>query len=101
VAIKKAAVLSILVAFMLLRVAVTAKTQQLNKIPRIGFLSGGSLMTNPVRIEVFRDGRRSLGYGRLAILKGKNIVIEWRFAKGNPGRYPALAASGLAEDARG
>jgi len=39
------------------------------------------------RTEAFRQGLRELGY-----LEGKNIVIEWRFAEGNPNRTPALLA---------
>jgi len=84
---KKAVVPSILVAVIVLAVGVIAEAQEPKKIPRIGFLSGGSLATNPARIEAFRDGLQSLGY-----IEGKNIVIEWRFAEGSPDRYPRLAA---------
>ena len=56
------------------------------KIPRIGFLTN-SPSVFPERNEAFRQGLRELGY-----VEGKNIVIEWRYAEGNPDRYPALAA---------
>jgi len=39
------------------------------------------------RTEAFRQGLRQLGY-----VEGKNIVIEWRFAEGNPDRTPTLLA---------
>jgi ABC-type uncharacterized transport system substrate-binding protein len=58
--------------------AVEARAQQPAKIPRIGYLSGGSLSALTDRIEAFRQGLQALGY-----VEGKNIVIEWREAKGN------------------
>ena len=57
---------------------VEARAQQPAKIPRIGYLSGGSLSALTDRIEAFRQGLQALGY-----VEGKNIVIEWREAKGN------------------
>ena len=58
------------------------------KVPRIGFLSGGSpTPTSPARYEVFRQGLGKLGY-----VEGKNIVIEYRWAEGKLDRFPALAA---------
>ena len=38
------------------------------------------------RIEPFRQGLREVGYE-----EGKNIVIEWRSADGNPDRMPTVA----------
>ena len=64
-----------------------AEAQQPPKVPRIGFLSGGSPTTSPARYEVFRQGLRELGY-----VEGKNIVIEYRWAEGKLDRFPALAA---------
>ena len=78
---------SILFAAVLLAVAVISEAQQPKNIPRIGFLSGGSPNTNPARFQAFRDGLKALGY-----IDGKNIVVEWRFAEGNPGRYPGLVS---------
>jgi putative ABC transport system substrate-binding protein len=58
------------------------------KIPRIGFLSGGSpTTTSPARYEAFRQRLRELGY-----VEGKNIVIEYRWVEGKLDRFPALAA---------
>jgi putative tryptophan/tyrosine transport system substrate-binding protein len=78
---KKAAVPSILIA-VVLAVAVIAQAQQLKKVPRIGFLSGGG---NPFSFEAFRQGLRNLGY-----IEGKTIVIEYRSAEGDQERIAGL-----------
>ena len=84
---RKAGVLSILFAVTLLTVGVIAEAQQPAKVPRIGYLAGGSLSSISNRTEAFRQGLRELGY-----VDGKNIVIEWRSAEGKLDRLPALAA---------
>ena len=86
-AMKKAGLLSILFAVVLLAVAVVAEAQQAKKVPRIGFLGAAYPSTNAARIEAFRQGLRALGY-----VEGKNIIIEWRWAEGKPERLPDLAA---------
>jgi putative tryptophan/tyrosine transport system substrate-binding protein len=68
-------------------VVFVAEAQQPKKVPRIGFLSGGSRTANPMRDDAFKHGLQALGY-----VEGKNIVIEWRFAEDNPDRVPGLAA---------
>jgi putative ABC transport system substrate-binding protein len=70
---------------MLLALSVPVEAQQTTKIPRIGYLGGGSL-SSP-RIDAVRQGLRELGY-----VEGKNIVIEWRHHEGKVDRLPALAA---------
>ena len=55
------------------------------KVPRVGYLSSGSAFDLAARIEAFRQGLRELGY-----VEGKNIVIEWREAKGNFDRVREL-----------
>src|SRR6266571_3781503 len=72
---RKAGVLSILFAVVLLAIAVIADAQQAKKIPRVGFLSASQ--PEPQH-EAFRQGLRELSY-----VEGQNIVIEWRFAEGN------------------
>ena len=64
-----------------------AMAQQPTKIPRIGFLVGGSLSSNTARIAAVSQGLRELGY-----VEGRNIVIDWRFAEGKLDRLAALAA---------
>jgi putative ABC transport system substrate-binding protein len=61
--------------------------QQPTKVPRIGYLTAGSLSAISARIEAFRQGLRELGY-----VDGKNIVIEWRSVEGKADRLPGLAA---------
>src|SRR6266545_6872867 len=63
-----------------------AQAQQPTKIPRIGYLVGGSASATSGRTEAFRQGLRELGY-----VEGKNIVIEYRYAEGKLDRLPALA----------
>ena len=63
-----------------------AHAQQPTRIPRIGWLTGGSLSSNPLRQEAFRQGLRELGY-----IEGKNILIEWRGADNIPERQRVLA----------
>jgi putative tryptophan/tyrosine transport system substrate-binding protein len=64
-----------------------AEAQQPTRVPRIGFLVGGSPSGNAGRIEAFRQGVRELGY-----IEGKNVVIEVRYADGKEDRLPVLAA---------
>jgi putative ABC transport system substrate-binding protein len=86
-AVRKAGVLSILFAAVLLAVAVIADAQQPKKVPRIGYFQAPPPSAVAARTEAFRQGLRELGY-----VEGKNIVIEWRFAEGKSERVPALAA---------
>lgn len=63
--------------------------QQQGKIWRVGYLT---LRRRPESIDAdfagaFPRGMRELGY-----VEGKNFVIEWRFADGDAGRLPDLAA---------
>lgn len=62
-----------------------AQAQQTGKVYRIGYLSSGRGVE--VREEAFRQALRELGY-----IEGKNLVIEWRFAKGRVSLRPELAA---------
>jgi putative tryptophan/tyrosine transport system substrate-binding protein len=85
-AMKKAGVLLILSILGLLAVAVIAEAKPQAKIPRIGYVSGGGNTSNPgPYVEALRQGLRDLGY-----VEGKNFVIEYRGAEGEPDRMPSL-----------
>src|SRR5499426_122896 len=86
-AMKKAAVLSILVAVAVLAVGVIAQAQQTKKVPRIGYLETGSPSSTKETIEAFQQGLRDLGY-----IEGQNITIEYRSAEGVRERLPNLLA---------
>lgn len=63
-----------------------AGAQQAGKVYRIGFLFYGSPGPSP-ELNAFRQGLRESGY-----IEGQNIAVEYRFARGEIGRLPALAA---------
>ena len=62
-----------------------AQAQQPAKIPRIGYVSGGSPSDPGPLVEAFQQGLRDLGYA-----EGKNILVERRYAEGNTERVPGL-----------
>jgi putative tryptophan/tyrosine transport system substrate-binding protein len=64
-----------------------AEAQQAAKVPRIGYLGGASRSAIAFRTEAFRQGLRELGY-----VEGKNILVEYRHAAGNPHLQKELAA---------
>ncbi len=66
-----------------------AFAQQAGKVWRIGYLAPRA---RPASIDAdflggFPQGMRELGY-----VEGRNLLIEWRFAGGDPARLPGLAA---------
>jgi len=79
-------VMFVCISAALLLTSARAEAQQPVKVPRVGYLSGGSLSTLAARIDAFRQGLRELGY-----IEGKNIAIEWRESKGNFDRVRELA----------
>jgi len=56
------------------------------KIPRVGILASGDNERVPV-FDAFRAGLRDLGY-----VEGRNIILEFRFARGDRSLGPQLAA---------
>ena len=64
-----------------------ARAQQPTNKVSIGFLSVNTRPAMRDRIEAFQQGLRELGY-----VDGQNILIEYRFAEGNPDRLRALAS---------
>jgi putative tryptophan/tyrosine transport system substrate-binding protein len=63
------------------------EAQQSAKGYRIGLLIGSSESFVAPYIAIFRQALRALGY-----VEGGNIAIEYRYADGNYGRLPILAA---------
>ena len=61
--------------------------QPAGKVWRIGYLSLAPVEAERSRLAVFRQELRELGY-----LEGHNIVIDERYAAGQAGRLPGLAA---------
>jgi putative ABC transport system substrate-binding protein len=62
-----------------------AAAQAPRKIPRVGFLLGGSPTVNRHMLDAFQQGLRELGY-----VEGQNIALEVRWAEGRLERQPAL-----------
>ncbi|HYT55962.1 MAG TPA: ABC transporter substrate-binding protein [Verrucomicrobiae bacterium] len=65
-----------------------AQAQQPQKIPRLGYLSYGSVEIDKSLLAALQQGLRELGY-----LEGKNIVIEQRYAAGQSDKLPELVAA--------
>ena len=64
----------------------SAEAQQPAKIPKVGFLSGGSASSSTIPNEAFRQQLRKLGY-----VEGKNVAFEPRYGESKPDRLPAIA----------
>jgi ABC-type uncharacterized transport system substrate-binding protein len=65
----------------------TAHAQQPATMPAVGFLHPASPRLFGHLASAFREGLGDLGYH-----EGKNVAIEYRWADGDYGRLPALAA---------
>jgi ABC-type uncharacterized transport system substrate-binding protein len=64
-----------------------ARAQQpTSRVPRIGWLVTGDPTSYQFALTAFRDGLRALNY-----IKGQNIAIEYRWARGVVDRLPELA----------
>jgi putative ABC transport system substrate-binding protein len=61
--------------------------QQAARIPRIGYLGGGSSGPYPALLNEFRWALHELGY-----VEGQTIAIDYRFIDESPERAPAFAA---------
>ena len=70
---------------LLLALGSVARAAEPAKLARIGFLTNNSPTTCPQCDAAFRLGLRELGY-----IEGKNIMIEWRYAEGKPGRLQEM-----------
>jgi len=65
----------------------SAEAQQPKKVPRIGYVSRSGPVTSDPRFDALRQGLRDLGY-----IKGKNILLEYRYAEGRQDPIPSLVA---------
>jgi len=57
------------------------------KIPRVGYITGGTPASGGNILEAFRQGLRELGY-----VEGQSIALEVRWAEGHYERQPDLVA---------
>jgi ABC-type uncharacterized transport system substrate-binding protein len=80
---KWVAIVALVIAFALC--GAVAHAQQPKKVPRIGYLAGGTDRGSP-NAEALRQGLRDLGY-----VEGQNIAIEYRSAEAKLDRLPGLA----------
>src|SRR6266851_3802716 len=60
---------------------------QPTRTPRVGILFNASPTTVTLQLEAYRRGLRELGW-----IEGQTVMIEYRWAEGNPDRLPALVA---------
>ncbi len=63
------------------------EAQPAGKVPRIGFLGGGSRTSAGHVRKAFSEGLRDLGW-----IEGQNLLVEERWAEGQYDRLPGLAA---------
>ncbi len=69
--------LTIAVALVLLAAPLQGAAQQSDRVARIGLLSSFSPSDTAAWYEAFRQGLRDLGW-----VEGKNLNVEYRYAKG-------------------
>jgi putative ABC transport system substrate-binding protein len=72
----------------------TVSAQQ-KALPVIGFLSSRSPEDSSAQMAGFRQGLAELGY-----VEGENLAIEYRWARGNYERLPALAVDLISKPVR-
>ncbi len=78
--------LAVVLAVSLTLVPLAAEAQRAGRVWRIGWLSPPPAATGASELEALRKGLRELDY-----IEGRNLVIEARWADGDPARLPRLA----------
>jgi putative ABC transport system substrate-binding protein len=73
-----------MLALTLALVATPGCGRQIDKVPRIGFLSSVPSSVS----DGFREGLKERG-----LVEGGNIIVEWRWTEGKPERSPELLGS--------
>jgi putative tryptophan/tyrosine transport system substrate-binding protein len=73
------------VAVLVAAVAPSFAQQPSGKVPRVGILTPADSDRTPI-FDAFRAGLRDLGY-----VEGRNIVLEFRVARGDFSLFPRLA----------
>jgi len=71
-------ILLLLLATVLLSTAPPAEAQKTTKVPRIGYLTPGSLSSQSARTEAFRQGLRELGYVEGKYSKSRLVFLAGR-----------------------
>ena len=73
----------------LLVAPLAAEAQKTEKVRRVGVLALGS------RSAILDPGQRGIEQGlqEQGYVEGKNLIIDWRYADGDPSRLPTLAAN--------
>jgi putative tryptophan/tyrosine transport system substrate-binding protein len=79
--------LAVVLAVSVILAPLAAEAQEAAKIHRIAFLGSTSPGGYASQMKAFREGLHDLGY-----IKGKNPLIEFRWAEGKYERLPELAA---------
>jgi putative tryptophan/tyrosine transport system substrate-binding protein len=69
----------------LLAMSLPAMAQKSERVPRIGWLNGGSASLS-AHAEAFKGGLRELGW-----IEGQNVAVEWRYAETKYDKLPELA----------
>jgi putative tryptophan/tyrosine transport system substrate-binding protein len=87
------ALLTVVLAIVLLAAPLPVEAQQTEKVHRIGFLGNSTPALEVNLVGPFREGLRELGY-----IEGRNILIEYRWAEGKYERLAALVAELLARN---
>jgi putative ABC transport system substrate-binding protein len=64
-----------------------ARAQSAHSIPRIGWLKIQGRQHTPDQLKAFREGMKALW-----LVEGRDFVLEERYADGDEGRLPSLAA---------